>query len=113
MDRPVIVDSISSLASMDYRHDEWGLDVTVAGSQKGLMVPPGLGFHAISDKAISANKTATLPRSYGDWQEMKGPNRAVFFPFTPATNPVYALREALAMLREEGRPSVFRANVFR
>jgi alanine-glyoxylate transaminase/serine-glyoxylate transaminase/serine-pyruvate transaminase len=104
----LIVDTISSLASMDYRHDEWGVDVTVAGSQKGLMLPPGLSFNAISDKAISANKTATLPRSYWDWQEMLRPNRAGFFPFTPATNLLYGLREALVMLQEEGLPSVFR-----
>jgi alanine-glyoxylate transaminase/serine-glyoxylate transaminase/serine-pyruvate transaminase len=104
----LIVDTISSLASMDYRHDEWGVDVTVAGSQKGLMLPPGLSFNAISDKAISANETATLPRSYWDWQEMLRPNRAGFFPFTPATNLLYGLREALVMLHEEGLRSVFR-----
>jgi alanine-glyoxylate transaminase/serine-glyoxylate transaminase/serine-pyruvate transaminase len=104
----LIVDTISSLASTDYRHDEWGVDVTVAGSQKGLMLPPGLSLNAISDKALSANKTATLPRSYWDWREMLVPNRAGFFPFTPATNLLYGLREALAMLQEEGLPNVFR-----
>jgi alanine-glyoxylate transaminase/serine-glyoxylate transaminase/serine-pyruvate transaminase len=104
----LIVDTISSLASMDYQHDEWGVDVTIAGSQKGLMLPPGLSFNAISDKAIFANKTATLPRSYWDWQEMLRPNRAGFFPFTPATNLLYGLREALVMLHEEGLANVFR-----
>jgi len=104
----LMVDTISSLGSIDYRHDEWGVDVTVAGSQKGLMLPPGLSFNAISEKALAANKTARLPRSYWDWQEMLGPNRGGFFPFTPATNLLYGLREALAMLLEEGLPNVFR-----
>jgi alanine-glyoxylate transaminase / serine-glyoxylate transaminase / serine-pyruvate transaminase len=104
----LIVDVISSLASMEYRHDEWGVDVTVAGSQKGLMVPPGLSFNAISAKALSANKNAKLPRSYWDWQQMLEPNRAGFFPYTPATNLLYGLREALQMLKEEGLPNVFR-----
>jgi alanine-glyoxylate transaminase/serine-glyoxylate transaminase/serine-pyruvate transaminase len=104
----LIVDVISSLASMEYRHDEWGIDVTVAGSQKGLMVPPGLSFNAISAKALSANKNAKLPRSYWDWQQMLEPNRAGFFPYTPATNLLYGLREALQMLKEEGLPNVFR-----
>jgi alanine-glyoxylate transaminase/serine-glyoxylate transaminase/serine-pyruvate transaminase len=104
----LIVDVISSLASMDYRHDEWGVDVTVAGSQKGLMVPPGLSFNAVSEKALSANKSAKLPRSYWDWQQMLEPNRAGFFPYTPATNLLYGLREALQMLKEEGLANVFR-----
>jgi len=104
----LLVDTISSLGSIDYRHDEWGVDVTVAGSQKGLMLPPGIGFNAISAKALAANKTARLPRSYWDWQEMLKANRNGFFPYTPATNLLYGLREALRMLHEEGLPNVFR-----
>jgi len=104
----LMVDTISSLGSIDYRHDEWGVDVTVAGSQKGLMLPPGLSFNAISEKALAANRSARLPRSYWDWQEMLGPNRSGFFPFTPATTLLYGLREALAMLLEEGLANVFR-----
>ena len=104
----LIVDAVSSLASIDYRHDEWQVDVTVTGSQKGLMLPPGLGFNALSEKALSANSTAKLPRSYWDWQDMLTQNRAGFFPYTPATNLIFALREALRMLREEGLDSVFR-----
>jgi alanine-glyoxylate transaminase/serine-glyoxylate transaminase/serine-pyruvate transaminase len=104
----LMVDTISSLGSIDYRHDEWGVDVTVAGSQKGLMLPPGLSFNAISEKALSANKSARLPRSYWDWQDMLGPNRNGYFPFTPATTLLYGLKEALAMLHEEGLPNVFR-----
>jgi alanine-glyoxylate transaminase/serine-glyoxylate transaminase/serine-pyruvate transaminase len=104
----LIVDAISSLGSVDFRHDEWGIDVTVAGSQKGLMLPPGLSFNAISEKAIAASKTAKLPRAYWDWQQMLEPNRTGFFPFTPATNMLFGLREALHMLREEGLPNVFR-----
>jgi alanine-glyoxylate transaminase/serine-glyoxylate transaminase/serine-pyruvate transaminase len=103
----LMVDTISSLGSIDYRHDEWGVDVTVAGSQKGLMMPPGLSFNAISEKALAANKSAGLPRSYWDWQEMLAPNRAGFFPYTPATTLLYGLREALAMLQEEGLFNVF------
>jgi alanine-glyoxylate transaminase / serine-glyoxylate transaminase / serine-pyruvate transaminase len=103
----LIVDTISSLGSIDYRHDEWGVDVTVAGSQKGLMMPPGLSFNAISEKALGANKTARLPRSYWDWQDMLTTNRAGFFPYTPATTLLYGLREALAMLQEEGLLNVF------
>lgn len=103
----LMVDTISSLGSIDYRHDEWGVDVTVAGSQKGLMLPPGLSFNAISKKALSASKTAKLPRSYWDWNEMLGPNRSGFFPFTPATTLLYGLKEALAMLQEERLPNVF------
>jgi alanine-glyoxylate transaminase/serine-glyoxylate transaminase/serine-pyruvate transaminase len=104
----LMVDTISSLASMDYRHDEWGVDVTVAGSQKGLMLPPGLSFNAISEKALAANKTAKSPRYYWDWQEMLKPNRQGFFPYTPATNLLWGLREALVMLQEEGLSNVFR-----
>ena len=103
----LLVDTISSLGSMDYRHDEWGVDVTVAGSQKGLMLPPGLSFNAISEKALAASKTARLPRSYFSWDEMLGPNKAGFFPYTPATNLLYGLREALRMLMEEGLDNVF------
>jgi len=103
----LMVDTISSLGSIDYRHDEWEVDVTVAGSQKGLMMPPGLSFNAISEKALAANKSAKLPRSYWDWQEMLVPNRAGFFPYTPATTLLYGLREALVMLQEEGLSNVF------
>jgi len=103
-----MVDTISSLASIDYRHDEWGVDVTVAGSQKGLMLPPGLSFNAVSDKALAASKSARLPRSYWSWEEMLGPNKNGFFPYTPATNLLYGLREALRMLvEEEGLERVF------
>ena len=104
-----MVDTISSLASIDYRHDEWGVDVTVAGSQKGLMLPPGLSFNAVSDKALAASKSAQLPRSYWSWEEMLGPNKSGFFPYTPATNLLYGLREALKMLiEEEGLENVFK-----
>ncbi len=102
-----MVDTISSLASIDYRHDEWGVDVTVAGSQKGLMLPPGLSFNAVSDKALAASKTAKLPRAYWRWDETIAMNRQGYFPSTPATNLLYGLHEALAMLREEGLPNVF------
>jgi alanine-glyoxylate transaminase/serine-glyoxylate transaminase/serine-pyruvate transaminase len=103
-----MVDTISSLASIDYRHDEWGVDVTVAGSQKGLMLPPGLSFNAVSDRALAASKSARLPRSYWSWEEMLGPNKSGFFPYTPATNLLYGLREALRMLvEEEGLERVF------
>ena len=104
----LLVDTISSLGSIDYRHDEWEVDVTVAGSQKGLMLPPGLSFNAVSSKALSANTRARLPRSYWDWKEMLAANRAGFFPFTPATNLLFGLREALSMLLEEGLANVFR-----
>ncbi len=103
----LMVDTISSLASIDYRHDEWGVDVTVAGSQKGLMLPPGLSFNAVSEKALEASKGARLPRSYWRWEEMIGPNAGGFFPYTPATNLLYGLREAIAMLMEEGLEQVF------
>jgi len=103
-----MVDTISSLASIDYRHDEWGVDVTVAGSQKGLMLPPGLSFNAVSDKALAAAKTSKLPKSYWGWEEMLAVNKTGFFPYTPATNLLYGLREALKMLVEEGLDNVFR-----
>jgi alanine-glyoxylate transaminase/serine-glyoxylate transaminase/serine-pyruvate transaminase len=102
-----MVDTISSLASIDYRHDEWAVDVTVAGSQKGLMLPPGLSFNALSDKALAAAKSARLPRSYWDWAPMLDANAKGFFPYTPATNLLYGLREAIAMLHEEGLEQVF------
>jgi alanine-glyoxylate transaminase / serine-glyoxylate transaminase / serine-pyruvate transaminase len=104
----LMVDTISSLASIDYRHDEWGVDVTVGGSQKGLMLPPGLGFNAISDKAWAAAKTAKMTRSYWDWQAMAETAQTGFFPYTPGTNLLFGLREALGMLLdEEGLPAVF------
>jgi alanine-glyoxylate transaminase/serine-glyoxylate transaminase/serine-pyruvate transaminase len=102
-----LVDTISSLASIDYRHDEWGVDVTVGGSQKGLMLPPGLSFNAISPKALAASATAKLPRSYWAWDEMLPANATGYFPYTPATNLLYGLREALHMLHEETLPAVF------
>ncbi len=102
-----IVDAISSLGAIDYRHDEWEVDVTVTGSQKGLMLPPGLGFNALSAKALAARKTSRLPKSYFDWEPILEQNRVGFFPYTPATNLLYALREALIMLREEEFPNVF------
>jgi alanine-glyoxylate transaminase / serine-glyoxylate transaminase / serine-pyruvate transaminase len=104
----LLVDTISSLASIDYRHDEWGVDVTIAGSQKGLMLPPGMSFNAVSEKALRAAENARLPRSYWDWQEMLKPNRSGLFPYTPPTNLLYGLREALLMLREEGLDNVFK-----
>jgi len=103
----LLVDTISSLASIDYRHDAWGVDVTVGCSQKGLMLPPGLGLNAISQKALAASKSARLPRSYWDWEPMIRDNTAGFFPYTPATNLLYGLREALHMLFEEGLENVF------
>lgn len=102
-----MVDTISSLASMDYRQDEWGVDVTVAGSQKGLMLPPGLSFNGFSDKALAASKRARLPKSYWDWADMLAVNHTGHFPYTPATNMLFGLREAIAMLLEEGLPNVF------
>jgi alanine-glyoxylate transaminase/serine-glyoxylate transaminase/serine-pyruvate transaminase len=104
----LLVDTISSLASMDYRHDEWGADVTVAGSQKGLMLPPGLSFNAVSEKALAASRNAGLRRSYWDWSAMLRANEGGFFPYTPATNLLYGLRESLTMLEEEGLDNVFR-----
>jgi alanine-glyoxylate transaminase / serine-glyoxylate transaminase / serine-pyruvate transaminase len=103
----LLVDTISSLASIDYRHEEWGVDVTVGGSQKGLMLPPGLGFNAISDKAQAASANANLPRSYWDWEPMLAANEKGFFPYTPATNLLYGLDEAITMLAEEGLDRVF------
>jgi len=103
-----MVDTISSLASIDYRHDEWGVDVTVAGSQKGLMLPPGLSFNCISPKALAAGKSARLPRSYWAWDEMIANGKTGYFPYTPATNMLYGLAEALKMLLdEEGLEAVF------
>lgn len=102
-----MVDTISSLASIDYRHDAWGVDVTVGGSQKGLMLPPGLSFNAVSEKALEASKTAGLPRAYWSWDEMQGPNAEGMFPYTPATNLLYGLAEAIDMLHEEGLENVF------
>lgn len=101
------VDTISSLASIDYRADEWGVDVTVAGSQKGLMLPPGLSFNTVSEKALKASKSARLPKSYWGWEEMLAANKSGYFPYTPATNLLYGLNEAIKMLLEEGLQHVF------
>ncbi|MDQ1621488.1 MAG: alanine-glyoxylate transaminase / serine-glyoxylate transaminase / serine-pyruvate transaminase [Actinomycetota bacterium] len=103
----LLVDTISSLGSIDYRHDEWGVDVTVAGSQKGLMLPPGLGFNAVSKKALAVSRTAQLPKSYWDWQPIIAANANGFFPYTPATNLLYGLQAALQMLEDEGLKNVF------
>jgi alanine-glyoxylate transaminase/serine-glyoxylate transaminase/serine-pyruvate transaminase len=103
----LLVDTVSSFGSIDYRHDEWGVDVTVSCSQKGLMLPPGLGFNAISEKALAASKSARLPRAYFDWASMLRDGAAGFFPYTPATNLLYGLCEAIDMLFEEGLPNVF------
>ena len=103
----LLVDTISSLGSIDYRHDEWGVDVTVGGSQKGLMLPPGLGFNALSPRALEASKSAKIARSYWDWSEILPANANGFWPSTPNTNLLYGLREALAMLAEEGLDNVF------
>jgi alanine-glyoxylate transaminase/serine-glyoxylate transaminase/serine-pyruvate transaminase len=103
----LLVDAVSSLGSIDYRHDEWGADVTVSSSQKGMMLPPGLGFNAISEKALAASSSARLPRSYWDWAPMIKNNAAGFFTTTPATNLLYGLREAVAMLMDEGLVNVF------
>jgi alanine-glyoxylate transaminase/serine-glyoxylate transaminase/serine-pyruvate transaminase len=103
----LLVDTISSLGCMDYCHDEWGVDVTVAGSQKGLMLPPGMSFNAISEKALEASTSAGLPKSYWDWQPILAANRNGFFPYTPPTNLLYGLRESLKMLYDEGLPHVF------
>ncbi len=102
-----LVDTISSLASIDYRHDEWGVDVTVAGSQKGLMLPPGLGFNAVSEKALAASQTAGLPKSYWDWAPIIEANKLGYWPYTPATNLLYGLKVALRMLSDEGMEAVF------
>ena len=104
----LIVDAISSLASIEFRHDEWEVDVTVSCSQKGFMVPPGLGLNAISQKALAASRTSRMPRSYWRWDDMLKSNQQGFFPYTPATTLLYGLREALRMLREEGFTNVFR-----
>jgi len=103
----LMVDTISSLASIDYRHDEWGVDVTVSGSQKGLMLPPGMSFTAISEKALAASKASKFAKSYWRWDDMLKTNEQGFFPYTPATNMLYGLREAIAMLNEEGLNNVF------
>jgi alanine-glyoxylate transaminase/serine-glyoxylate transaminase/serine-pyruvate transaminase len=103
----LLVDTISSLGSIDYRMDDWGVDVTVAGSQKGLMLPPGLSFNAISAKALAASRDARLPKSYWSWDDMLHANQSGFFPYTPATNLLYGLREAIAMLNDEGLDHVF------
>jgi len=102
----LMVDTVSSLAAMDYRHDAWGVDVAIGGSQKGMMLPPGLGFNAISAKALEASKTARLPRSFWRWDDMLEQNANGFFPYTPATNLLFGLREALQMLAEEGLENV-------
>ena len=103
----LMVDTISSLASIDYAHDDWGVDVTIAGSQKGLMLPPGLSFNAVSTKALKAAETSTSYKSYWSWRDMDGPNAKGFFPYTPATNLLYGLSEAIDMLAEEGLDAVF------
>jgi alanine-glyoxylate transaminase/serine-glyoxylate transaminase/serine-pyruvate transaminase len=107
----LMVDTVSSLASIDYRHDEWGVDVTIGGSQKGLMLPPGLGFNAVSQRALSAAAQARLPRAFWSWEDMKGPNANGYFPSTPATNLLYGLREAISILQEEGLEKVFQRHV--
>ena len=103
----LMVDSISGLASIDFRFDEWGVDVCVSGSQKGLMLPPGISFNAVSEKALDHAKSVTMPRSYWDWHDMVGPNGSGYFPYTPATNLLYGLNEAIDMLHEEGLDNVF------
>ena len=103
----LLVDTISSLGSIDYCHDEWGVDVTVGGSQKGLMLPPGLGFNAISKKARKCAKSATLPRAYWEWESMLGANQLGYFPYTPATNLLFGLRESIEMLLDEGLEHVY------
>ena len=103
----LMVDTISSLASIDYRHGQWGVDVTVAGSQKGLMLPPGLSFNAVSEKALAASKTSGLPKSYWAWADILEANKNGFWPYTPSTNLLYGLSEACDMLLEEGLPHVF------
>ena len=103
----LLADTVSSLGSMDYRHEEWGVDVTVSGSQKGLMLPPGISFTALSERAVEVSRTGGMPRSYWRWETMLAANETGFFPYTPATNLLYGLDEAIAMLREEGLPQVF------
>ena len=106
-DALLLVDTISSLASIDYRHDEWGVDVTVSGSQKGLMLPPGLSFNAVSEKALAVSRNAGMRRSYWDWSDQIAANEGGAFPYTPATNLLYGLAEAIDMLHEEGLDAVF------
>ncbi len=103
----LIVDSISGLGSIDFRFDDWGVDVCVSGSQKGLMLPPGLSFNAVSDRALEHSKSVSMPRSYWDWHDMIEPNQKGFFPYTPGTNLLYGLNEAIDMLHEEGLENVF------
>ena len=103
----LMVDAVSSVGSMDYRHDEWGVDVTVCGSQKGLMLPPGLALLAVSERARHAAQNSRMPRSYWDWEAMITANSAGVFPYTPATNLLFGLRESIAMLREEGLAAAF------
>jgi alanine-glyoxylate transaminase/serine-glyoxylate transaminase/serine-pyruvate transaminase len=103
----LLVDTISGLACADYRHDEWGVDVTVSGSQKGLMLPPGISFNAVSPKAIAASKQAKLPRSFWDWTEIIEMNKSGYWPYTPNTNLLYGLSEALDMILDEGLDNVF------
>ena len=103
----LMVDTISGLASIDFRFDEWGVDVAVSGSQKGLMLPPGLSFNAVSERAMEVSRTGGMRRSYWDWQDMAGPNATGYFPYTPGTNLLYGLNEAIAMLHEEGLDNVF------
>lgn len=103
----LFVDTISGLASIEYEHDAWGVDVTIAGSQKGLMLPPGLGFNAISEKALAAHKACTSMRSYWDWSDIIEANKTGSWPYTPATNLLYGLKEAIKMLHEEGLDNVF------
>ena len=107
-DALLMVDTISGLASMEYKHDEWGVDITVSGSQKGLMLPPGLSFNAISEKAIKISRISGMRRSYWDWEEQIEANRSGSFPYTPATNLLYGLKEAIKMLHEEGLDKVFK-----
>ena len=102
-----LVDTISSLASTDYRHDEWGVDVTIGGAQKGLMLPPGMSFNAVSDKALAAAKDSKLPKSFWSWEDMLNMNKIGFFPYTPATNMLQGLDVAIQMLHEEGLENVF------
>jgi alanine-glyoxylate transaminase/serine-glyoxylate transaminase/serine-pyruvate transaminase len=102
-----LVDTISSLASTDYRHDEWGVDVTVGGAQKGLMLPPGMSFNAVSDKALAASKNSRLPKSFWSWEDMINMNKVGFFPYTPATQMLHGLATAIEMLHEEGLDNVF------
>jgi alanine-glyoxylate transaminase / serine-glyoxylate transaminase / serine-pyruvate transaminase len=103
----LLVDTVSSLGSVEYQHDEWGVDVTVSCSQKGLLLPPGLGFNAVSEKALRAAESATFPRAYWDWRPILAANERAYFPYTPPTNLLYGLKESLALLQEEGLEQVF------